>query len=671
MEPDNSTTSNSKMDNIMDFSLCLDDQSLFHINPNDLNDSESTKVTNSKNIPLRNLNNTNRNSINKGNMSFINLNDDDEDSLKDFYSSSDHYRNSSNLNTKNKDDEGQDEDDSTSNGIELDIVKHKLSNMWNNFKYGWSSYIKKPSKIELNKDEPVYILGKKFQSEHYTHPQTIQNVNNIGNSSFYYLNSNEIQTNSPVETDQPSFPLSDDLDYSIFYKPTIPDDISMTYSYLSTSPYNSISTEYVYSISATSTDTLKNNFNNFYLNKSMKTPLEQEIYSRLWFTYRKDFEPLNGNIKYTSDCGWGCMLRSAQMLIAQGLLVHHFGSEWSLYKSLKSESDLKIYNDILSLFNDRSCLKCPFGLHCLLELADRNSSNTNNNKLNTRVGTWFGPTSVCNLMKESLNEAIDINPLDNLCIYVAQDCTIFKPDLLDLCYKNEKFKPCIILIPARLGGDCVNEIYVDSLKMYLEMKNCLGIIGGKPKHSLYFFGYQGERVIYLDPHLCQPMVRVYSSEDNKKCFFDNKSFHCANAGRISFSKLDPSIAIGFYFNKLDELNEFFDTTKSNMKSEFSNSIFGISEESFEKLQLNYEVFTLEDKVIKSPKQEHKKKPSPKNKEKRPNTNKYFHKLLVSNNLNTTKLWNGTTSSTRSSSLNNVNRNRLPKKSSDQDDFVFV
>lgn len=73
-------------------------------------------------------------------------------------------------------------------------------------------------------------------------------------------------------------------------------------------------------------------------------------------------------------------------------------------------------------------------------------------------------------------------------------------------------RPLLILIPLRLGAESINSLYIPVLKNILSMRTCVGIIGGKPKHSLYFVGWHCECLIYLDPHYCQDFVDTSKSD---------------------------------------------------------------------------------------------------------------------------------------------------------------
>lgn len=114
------------------------------------------------------------------------------------------------------------------------------------------------------------------------------------------------------------------------------------------------------------------------------TLIRQDVVSRIWCTYRKSFVPIGGVDGLTTDKGWGCMLRSGQMVLAQALVTLHLGRDWFWEPETKDP----IYLKILRKFEDRR--QAPFSIHQIAQMGASEGKE---------IGQWFGPNTVAQVLK--------------------------------------------------------------------------------------------------------------------------------------------------------------------------------------------------------------------------------------------------------------------------------
>ena len=73
--------------------------------------------------------------------------------------------------------------------------------------------------------------------------------------------------------------------------------------------------------------------------------------SLFWWTYRYDFPEIKPYC-ITSDAGWGCMLRSAQMMLTHALRIHFKSRHWKAETSITKAREDDFVKVLLTWFAD-------------------------------------------------------------------------------------------------------------------------------------------------------------------------------------------------------------------------------------------------------------------------------------------------------------------------------
>ncbi|KAF9275464.1 Cysteine protease atg4 [Linnemannia elongata] len=107
----------------------------------------------------------------------------------------------------------------------------------------------------------------------------------------------------------------------------------------------------------------------------------------IWCTYRHSYPPIKPST-FTTDVGWGCMLRSGQGLLANALAIQFMGRGWN--RPVPGDPMWDIYVRILSWFLDDMNARSPFSVHRIALLGKQLGKN---------IGEWFGPSTTSQVTK--------------------------------------------------------------------------------------------------------------------------------------------------------------------------------------------------------------------------------------------------------------------------------
>ena len=263
--------------------------------------------------------------------------------------------------------------------------------------------------------------------------------------------------------------------------------------------------------------------------------MRERIGSLFRFTYRRGFSPIPSSAPpLTTDAGWGCMLRTGQMMLAQAFRFHYCSRhiEPGMPESILDGTAYRI----AAWFCDQP--EAPYSVHNIAMFGVCKGKP---------VGSWFGPTTTALVLQELVMLHSAQLHQDMLRVVVAEHATLYRDQIEG---SDDEWRPLILQIPIMLGaGTFANPIYHRSLLRCFHLPGFLGVVGGRPQSSLYFIGYLSDdyscKLLCLDPHVAvQPALT--GDEDGE---FLPSSLHTLredDVKTLDMSLLDPSLMIGFY-----------------------------------------------------------------------------------------------------------------------------
>ena len=315
----------------------------------------------------------------------------------------------------------------------------------------------------------------------------------------------------------------------------------------------------------------------------------------LYFSYRSGLINLNsiGGGDFTSDCGWGCMLRCCQMMLSKGIIkrkmndylknknssinfktlenirketLYLFSDNYLQIKEIKNHPDYQHYWELYknlsktnSEYKSISEVIPPYSIHilCILgKISGQYTSDLRIIRLFTKINSQLFPNFNILLFECGLISKKKL--ISSFCEEYTESNTSKLNYLDTITYNGVDYifkKSGIVFISFRFGLNELDSNYYDIIPIFFKrFRNNLGFVSGKKNKAYYFVGINSDKkLIFFDPH--------YNQELNNSFDKDYESYFTDNIYLLDIKDLSSELTLGVGIFNSNQFLQFLDDIK--------------------------------------------------------------------------------------------------------------
>ena len=315
----------------------------------------------------------------------------------------------------------------------------------------------------------------------------------------------------------------------------------------------------------------------------------------LYMSYRSGLVNLNsiGGGDFTSDCGWGCMLRCCQMMLSKGIIqrkinyylknknssinlnilenirketLYLFNDNYLQIKEIKNHPDFQhyweLYNNLSktnSEYKSISEVIPPYSIHilCILgKISGEYTSDLKIIKLFTKINYQLFPDF--NILFFECGLISKRKLISFFCEEYIETKTSKYNYFDTITYNGTDYvfkKEGIVFISFRLGLNEVDPNYYEIIPLFFKkFRNNIGFVSGKKNKAYYFIGIDANnRLIFLDPH--------YNQQINNDFQKDYESYYTENIYLLDIKDLSSELTLGIGIFNSTNFMQFLEDLK--------------------------------------------------------------------------------------------------------------